>query len=251
MAIKLQSSVERPMPRATGPLYSTILAVCLACTASLTVWAEAPTPEPAGATSAPTQAPAWLSRRAEFAHIVNALNPDDPATFQPFMAILTEFEKKPFTRTPMENMEILGVYYLPRDGIESTLTYIAANAALGWYDALRFTSESGRAEILHNEGFFKLPFVLAGPEFSEQAVQFFETHPEKTAQLVREGLAIANTLKHEPRYDHQWPSAYGLERTLCALGADCSKPSPATQAIWAQLWEDTQERVMHYYRINR
>jgi hypothetical protein len=198
----------------------------------------------------PVQPQAWQARRGEFARIINNLDSKDPATLQPFEAVLTEFEQQPFSRTPMENMEILGVYYLPREGIEAVLTYIAANAALGWYDALRYGSESGRSEILHNEGFFKLTFVLAGEDHAGLAVKFFEEQPEKTAYLVQQGIAIADTLKDAPRYDHQWPSAYGLERMMCAMGGECSPPSAMPQEQWSGAWEDAKARVVHYYRIN-
>jgi hypothetical protein len=147
-------------------------------------------------------------------------------------------------------MEILGVYYVPAEGIEPTLTFIAANAALGWYDALRYGSASGRQEILHNEGFFKLPLVLGGEEFIQMAVKFFIEQPEKTAQLVQKGIAIADALKDDPRYDHRWPSVYGLERTLCAMGAECAPPSTAEVALWADAWEETKTRVIRYYRNN-
>jgi hypothetical protein len=192
----------------------------------------------------------WQARRGEFARIVNNLNSKDAQVMEAFKAVLTEFEQKPFSRTPMENMEILGVYYVPAEGIEPTLTYIAANAALGWYDALRYGSESGRAEILHNEGFFKLPLVLGGEEFIQQAVKFFVEQPEKTAELVLKGIALADALKDDPRYDHRWPSAYGLERTMCALGADCTPPSALPKAQWADAWEETKARVLRYYRNN-
>lgn len=203
-----------------------------------------------GAVSIRVEPQSWQARRSEFARIVNNLGGKDPQVLKEFEAVLTEFEQKPFSRTPMENMEILGVFYVPREGIEATLTYIAANAALGWYDALRYGSASGRQEILHNEGFFKLPMVLAGDEFIQMAVKFFVEQPEKTAQLVQKGIAIADALKDDPRYDHQWPSAYGLERTLCALGADCTKPSPAQAAEWPDAWEETKARVIRYYRNN-
>jgi len=193
---------------------------------------------------------AWQARRGEFARIVNNLGGKDAQVLKDFEAVLTEFEQKPFSRTPMENMEILGVFYVPREGIEPTLSLIAANAALGWYDALRYGSESGRAEILHNEGFFKLPMVLAGDEFIQMAVKFFVEQPEKTAQLVQKGIAIADALKDDPRYDHQWPSAYGLERTLCALGAECTPPSAVPKAQWGEAWEETKARVVRYYRNN-
>lgn len=196
------------------------------------------------------EAQGWQTRRAGFARIVNALAEKDPKTIESFKAVLSEFEQQPFTRTPMENMEILGVYYVPAEGIEPTLYLVAANAALGWYDALRFASESGRSEILHNEGFFKLPFMLGGEQYTTMALKFFSEHPDKTAQEVQRGLALAARLKDDPRYDHQWPSAYGLERMLCAMGQECTPPGAIAQSQWDAAWQEAQERVQRYYRIN-
>jgi hypothetical protein len=212
--------------------------------------ADAPAAPVGEVVTIPVQPQAWQARRGEFARIINNLDGQNPSTLQPFETVLTEFEQRPFSRTPMENMEILGVYYLPREGIEAVLTYIAANAALGWYDALRYGSESGRSEILHNEGFFKLPFVLAGEDHAGLAVKFFEEQPEKTTQLVQKGIAIADALKDDPRYDHQWPSAYGLERMMCAMGSDCSQTPALAKESWAAAWEETVARVARYYRIN-
>jgi hypothetical protein len=95
-----------------------------------------------------------------------------------------------------------------------------------------------------------MPFVLAGEDFSALAVKFFEKQPEKTAQLVQKGIAIADTFKDDPRYDHQWPSAYGLERMMCAMGGECSPPSAIPKAQWSDAWEETKARVTRYYRIN-
>jgi hypothetical protein len=214
--------------------------------------AEAPVTAAAGQTvTIPVKMQAWQARRAAFARIVNDLQNTEKPDYTAFKSVLDEFEQKPFTRTPMENMEILGLYYVPAQGIEATLTHIAANAALGWYDALRYGTESGRSEIMHNEGFFKLPFVLGGETYTKQAIKFFEEQPDKTAKLVQAGIALAESLKDDPRYDHAWPSAYGLERTLCAMGADCPPPSVADKARWATAWDETKARVVRYYRINK
>ncbi len=81
-------------------------------------------------------------------------------------------------------------------------------------------------------------------------MKFFVEQPEKTAQLVQKGITIADALKDDPRYDHRWPSAYGLERTLCAMGAECAPPLAADVALWADAWEETKARVIRYYRNN-
>jgi len=234
----------------TARLPIAVLSVFLAIVMAPASRADSAPPAVGKVVTIPVQPQAWQSRRAEFARILNNLDGKDPATLRPFEAVLTEFEQQPFSRTPMENMEILGVFYLPREGIDPILTYIAANAALGWYDALRYGPESGRSEILHNESFFKLSLVFAGEDFAQQAVKFFEEQPEKTAQLVQKGLAIADKLKDDPRYDHQWPSAYGLERMMCATSGECSPPSAMPAAQWGDAWEETKARVTRYYRIN-
>lgn len=234
----------------TARLPIAVLSIFLAIILAPASRADSPPPAVGEVVNIPIQPQAWQTRRAEFARVLNQLSAKDAQAIQAFKAVLTEFEQQPFSRTPMENMEILGVYYLPKEGIEAVLTYIAANAALGWYDALRYGSESGRSEILHNESFFKLSLVLAGEDFVQQAVKFFEEQPEKTAQLVQKGIAIADTLKDDPRYDHQWPSAYGLERMMCAMGGECAPASAIPKAQWGDAWEETKARVTHYYRIN-
>jgi hypothetical protein len=67
---------------------------------------------------------------------------------------------------------------------------------------------------------------------------------------VQKGLAIADKFKDDTRYDHQWPSAYGLERMMCAMGGECSPPSAMPKAQWGDAWEETKAHVTRYYRIN-
>ena len=83
----------------------------------------------------------WQERRAEFFKAVAGANKRDPAAIKELDGVLTEFETHPMSRTPMENMDILGAFYVPKDGVEKPLVMIAENAALGWYDAMRFGSE--------------------------------------------------------------------------------------------------------------
>jgi hypothetical protein len=45
-------------------------------------------------------------------------------------------------------------------------------ATLGWYDPLSFGSESGRAEIVNNEGSFKRALVLAGKQKVDDFLSF-------------------------------------------------------------------------------
>src|SRR5258708_33362509 len=146
-----------------------LLLISIFCTVSLICFAADNTNGQLGAPPGPTGQPQlqpqpWQIRRSDFAKAMRGAQAADEAARKTLDATVTEFEKRPFSRTPMENMEILGVFYVPKDGIEKSLVIVAANAVLGWYDALRFGSESGRAEILNNEGFLKKAFVLAGNE---------------------------------------------------------------------------------------
>jgi hypothetical protein len=227
--------------------------VLLAC--SVTVFAaEKTSPADASAPSATAAAPAaqqpWQKRRAEFEETVKRMRADDASARKDFEAVLTEFEKQPFSRTPIENMDILGVFYVPQEGIETTLPAVVANAALGWYDALRFTSESGRDELVKQEGFFRRAYVIAGTEMSQRAVQFFGDNPDLAASLVAKGIAVAERFKDDPRYDHKWPSVYGEEARRCAKEDTCASLRSMPDTQWLDAWEDAKQRVTSYYRLN-
>lgn len=190
----------------------------------------------------------WQQRRIDFIKIIQGLREGNPTAQNDFDAVLTEFEEKPFRRTPMENMEILGVFYVPREGVDPAFSVIVANAVLGWYDALRFASESGRAEIINNEGFFKKAIVLGGPDVTAKAVKFLEGNTERKAQLLTQGISFAEKVRNVSEYDRQWPTAYGLERIICAQGGACITPEPMPKEQWDKAWEEAKQRVILYYQ---
>jgi len=187
----------------------------------------------------------WQERRAQFAKIVGGVRAKDAVALKQFDDVLTEFDTKPLARTPLENMEILGVYYLPREGVEKVLPAVVLNAVLGWYDALRFGSQSGRAEISSN--LFKMAFVVAGPDASNKAAKFFDERPERTEQLVAQGIAMATAHKDDPHYDHHWPTAFGLERIICAQQGPCEEIKALPENQWDEAWSQAQQRVRAYY----
>ncbi|HSQ04549.1 MAG TPA: hypothetical protein VLN59_10960 [Burkholderiales bacterium] len=236
------------------PIPSRLLVAALAaCSLSVIILADTHAAADAPGQSATPAAPAlqpWQKRRLEFAETVKRVRADDASARKDFEAVLTEFEKQPFSRTPMENMEILGVFYVPQEGIEVTLPAVVANAALGWYDALRFTSESGRDEIVKQEGFFRKAYVVAGTEMSQRAVKFFGDNPDLAAALVAKGIAVADRLRDDPRYDHKWPSAYGEEARACAKDPQCPGLYSMPDTRWLDAWEDAKQRVISYYRLN-
>jgi hypothetical protein len=200
-----------------------------------------------GATSNQPQA-YWQTRRAEFTKIVKDMRSGDPSAPKRLDDVLTEFDTKPLVRTPLENMEIVGVYYLPREGIEKCMSVIAMNAALGWYDVLRFASESGREEISNNESFFKRAFLVAGPQFGPAAIKYASDHPDAMARLVEQGLAMAGQRRDAP-YDHLWPQSYGLERAICAQGGACTPMAVLPREQWDSAWQQTRTRVKQYFAI--
>jgi len=239
----------------TSPPLRFLIAAFAACSLSAItlvadIRAAADTPSESAKPAGPSLQP-WQKRRAEFAETVKRMRADDASGRKDFEAVLTEFEKQPFSRTPMENMEILGVFYVPQEGIEATLPAVVANAALGWYDALRFTSESGRDEIVNQEGFFRKAYVLAGTEMREHAVKFFGDNPELAAALVAKGIAVADRFKDDPRYDHKRPSAYGDEARECAKDTQCTGVRSMPDTRWLDAWEDAKQRVTAYYRLNK
>jgi hypothetical protein len=190
----------------------------------------------------------WQERRAQFEASVAALARGEPGASAEIERVLAAMERAPFTRTPMENMEILGAFVAPRVGAEEALPLIAANAALGWYDALRFASESGRAEILEYEGFFAKPFRVAGPRFAAEAQALLKEYPKRAAERIDRGLALADSVRPAPPYDPGWPTAYGLERIVCGLYRGRCAPVPALpRERWDEAWTSAKARVRLYY----
>ncbi len=224
-------------------VFSTVplLAVCLTAHAD-----DASNNSLAAKKSAATLGQPWQERRAQFAKIVNGVRAGDAASLKSFDDVLTEFDTKNLHRTPMENMEILGVYYVPREGVEKTLSIVVLNAMLGWYDTLRFASPSGRSEISHS--LFKMPFVVAGPEASAKAAKFFDEQPEKTEKIVAMGISFARNSRGKLHYDEHWPTAYGLERSICAQKGPCEEIPALAESQWDAAWLEAEQLVRTYYR---
>lgn len=190
---------------------------------------------------------AWQIRRAEFGKIVQGINQGDASAVKKFDDVLTEFDTSPqMSRTPLENMEILGLYYVPREGVEKTLPVIVKTALLGWYDALRFASASGKAEI--SQGLFMLPIAMGGPEARAKAAKFFAEQPARTEQMVSQGVAFAARNRGKVGYDQHWPTAFGLERMICAEGGACDTIPPLPESQWDAAWAEAEKRVRAYYR---
>src|SRR6202020_2257670 len=140
-------------------------------------------------------------RRATLDNTIVGWRKNDPDAVKQFDHTLTEMEKHPLNRTPLEVLDVLGTYFVPNEGIGSSLTVIVTNLVLGWYDVLRFASPSGRAEIIDNEQFFRRALVLSGQDVADKSFQFLMDHQDQVAQRVAKGILYAQGARDTPSYD--------------------------------------------------
>lgn len=201
----------------------------------------------------------WQTRRAVFADTIDALGASqgkDAVAMARFDGMLTDFEKNPLSLTPMEAMDYYGIFYVPREGATHTvqiLQMVSFFATLGWYDALRFADDSGRAEIIDNEFFFNRAYRLGGQQQMQLLSNFLTTQPQQAAQAVQAGIAMArNARAKTDKYDEHWPTAYGLQRMMCGLEGKkgCPKPPALPQAQWDGAFAKAVATVENYYRDN-
>jgi hypothetical protein len=189
----------------------------------------------------------WLSRRdARFKIIKDAMAPG--AAYSPALAeMIKDFEAHPLAQTPLENMDLLGLFYARTQGIAAVLPAIVMNATLGWYDALRFGSSSGQTEILNEQMLFKEAFVLAGQNKVNEFLAFAKTHQNYIQAQIDSGLALAEKTRNWDDYDRKWPTVFGFEHKLCGLGGGCPSPVEAPQSEWDDLWQQARSRASTYY----
>lgn len=237
-----------------------ILACLMAATAGMAhaqtgIPAITPTPPGPAAQSlvlSTTAPPPWQVRRRRFNAVVQGFARNDPAAPPALDKILSDYESAPFRYTPIETLEILGVAYLPVQDVEKTFLVIATEQVMGWYDVLRYASESGRAEIVNNEGFFKLPLAVSGPQGSARAVKYLEEHPVEARQTLARAFAAADKFRETQNYDRHWPAYYGLERQLCLQDPSQCKPPPLLdRAKWDEAWSEAKQRVAAYYQLDK
>lgn len=163
-------------------------------------------------------------------------------------AILTEYEKNPFSITPMETMDLLLAFYFPREGIiESSIVMMAMTATLGWYDTLRFASASGRAEIINNEKFFIR--ALLNVKLREQYLMALKERRPWIEAAIEKGIEMADKAKDLPSRESKWPTGYGLERLMCAMenAKTCTTPTAMPQSEWPKAFMDSKNSVRAYY----
>jgi len=196
----------------------------------------------------PPDSAAWQKRREQRIDILRTEFAKPGAPNAAFDQMVTAFEAHPVDQTPLENLDLIGAWYASRDGILKVLPQIVMNVTLGYYDTLRFASASGQEQILNGEGLFKRALLLAGKPRIEEYVAVVNAHPEQIRAAVQEGLAMADKVKDTTSYDRNWPSAYGLEHTVCALGGECPRPPGAEPYLWPGLWAEARDKVSAYFK---
>jgi hypothetical protein len=195
----------------------------------------------------------WRVRRNAFASAAMAYtknNGSDQVAAANLQAPAQIYRLHPHAVTPIEAVDIVGFYYGPRlmnGNLPTFLEALAEELTLGWYDALRFTDESGRNEISANEGFFARALVLPGKAFTQRFTEFMESQSSAAADAVARGIARARTAKDKVTYDVRWPSVYGLHQFTCTAPAQNCAPSEASRGQWDALFEQSAARVTAYF----
>lgn len=191
---------------------------------------------------------AWQLRRQQTHVQIKGVMAGDKAALAAFDKTLTAAERRQLT--PLETMELFGVFYVPREGVEASMPVILTTAMLGWYDALRFGSKSGQEEIKVNAQFFKLPFI-AGPEGLRQLQRFLTDHPAEAQKAGAQAAQLFDRLKDTQTYDRRWPAAFGMELFLCGEPEKCAPPAALPKEKWGAAAEEAKAYVLKYYRITK
>jgi hypothetical protein len=199
------------------------------------------------ATVPPAELPYWEQRRQKYLQAVKGMQDNQPLARKDFERTILDFELHPFAYTPLEAMDIIGSVYVPKVGVPKMLSLIAAEAALGLYDMWRFGSSLGEAELLEGERFLSRPLTLAGPEQAEKSKAYFREHPQEAAQLVEQGLKLAEDQRQSPFYDNRWVTALGQCEPEAA--ATCPPLRKLAEPAWDAVWKRARQRVTDYYRV--
>ncbi|HEX3728581.1 MAG TPA: hypothetical protein VHV47_02165 [Opitutaceae bacterium] len=184
--------------------------------------------------------PLWQQRRDQFFAAVRGVESNDPQQSQVFGAILGDFQDHPLNRTPMENMDILGVFFIPREGAEKWMTAVVMNAILGWYDALRFGTDAGRKVIVEDDRFFIRAFALGGTDSFKKSMDYIRGNPDKVSAAVDDAVNLATQSRDKAAYDQHWPADFAG-----AGGKGFTLPVER----WNEAWEAAVERARAYYVI--
>ena len=177
------------------------------------------------------------ARRLHFNLTMAKVRAGDPAGRPELDAILWAFRSRPYERTPLETLELLGFHYLPQDGVAKTLPRIVTAAAVGWYDASRFSSDQRRDQLANVESFFTKAFSVTSDSARRDVKAFFRDNPERAKKLMAEGFLAAEALRHDSRLDHRWLEPAKGGQTRLSAGYELPRQQ------WAEAWAQTKTRV--------
>ncbi len=163
----------------------------------------------------------WQVRRMEYLSAIKRLaaNGSDKEALAIVDKTLTEYEKTPWSKTPMEAMDLLQTFYVPREGLKG-MNMLVAEAILGYKDTLQWASPSGKSEILWNEQFLTRALTNWGKDKKrmDEWLKLVEDKPEEAKKIVADGVKFAKLINgFKGGYDRKWSTAYGLERMTAAL----------------------------------
>ena len=222
--------------------------------------AAAPDASQQGASPAPSRqipvqpAPqAWQVRQAAFAQAVTALAHDaaNAQAKQQVEQALGDQAATPGAFTPMESLDMLGAYYLPRDGVEKIMPLIVKQAFLGWVDALQWGSPSAQEEIVVDQKLFSRAFrTRDGKKMIDAWMAIVRNDPPRATTIVDLGLRLGmadNLVQGQLTYDRRWPTAFGLERTSAANGGPPVLPALAAQMGYVQAQRLASARIKAFY----
>lgn len=193
----------------------------------------------------------WQIRRVEY---INALkqyskNPNDKNALNTIDKALTNYEKQPWSITPMEAMDLLQTFYVPREGIK-TMSMIVAEAILGYRDTLQWASKSGKSEIIWNEQFLIRALTNGGKNQNtmNEWLKFVEQNEEEAKKIVDSGVKFAKLINSaKDGYDRRWPTAYGLERMINSMENKPDKARTSPNMSDEQALEEAIAKIYAYY----
>jgi hypothetical protein len=95
--------------------------------------------------------------------------------------------------------------------------------------------------------------VLSGKDVTDKCLKFLQDHPDQVSQPVQQGAAYAEKFRETSSYDHQWPTAYGMERIPCASFAagNCQAPQALPKDKWDAAWAESKKTVSDYFALKQ
>jgi hypothetical protein len=205
-------------------------------------------------TTVQLEAQPWQVHRSKTAELANGAAQKKPGAEKLFDVRMADFKQHTMDYTPVEIMEVLARVYVPKSGLtESTVNLMAMAASLGWYDALRYASPTGKTELTDKEEFFLMALLAedkSGTPLATAWEALLKAKPDQARAWIAKGIAMAQVMIKDKsvRYDQRWPSAYGHERVACARSAlGCVSTAALPEKDWPAAWVESSRTVIDFY----